>query len=835
MAEPNCLKCGLCNSCKTAMMQPDLRHVSTEKPCQILVIGEAPGAEEDSVGTPFVGQSGRLLREVMSEEGLADYGVAFTNVVHCRPPENRTPSVSQIKSCMPLLQQEIEDLNPRLIILAGNTPLKAVLGETGITNWQGVLIEQNGRAYLPVYHPAYILRNPEAINDFAAAMIKAAQYMENGSNALDVLGKYTIKQVRTTAEAQAMADDLLQAEVVAFDTESNISVEPFSEGTHPIACSFAAYPNNTAYAVVLGPATSDIVLQVLQSDIPKLLHNAKYDYQVILAEYGARINNIVGDSMLLSYVLDSTPGRHGLKELAGRYLGMYEYDYPLREYYAEHPDADPSKKGDMSRVPHEILLEYAAYDAVATLELHRVLDKELEPHQRALYQELIIPASNALAVMECNGVKLDVDVIKYYRALYKSVQRQKYAAMLAYPEVQKYLKNVEMDTFNPNSTVQMKIILFDKKHFGLKPKVMTATGEPSTSWDSISGHADACPFVKEYRYYKLLGKMLSTYIEPAEGWLGRDNRVHASYLLHGTATGRLASRRPNLQNIPTPEKEPDTLLAVHPIKNIFTNTWEGGCLLAVDYSGMELRTMASVAGVEGMLQAFREGKDVHSVVTCALFHYTYEEFIAKKKAGDQDAIAQRYRAKWVNWTLLYGGSEYTLMNLYGLPEDEAKALVKQYYTMFPEILDNREKVLKLARKNGYIESMFGRRRYLPYINDRDNSRRSSAEREAVNMPIQSAASDILVCGLVVLNDLMQQNGFKSLLVNTVHDSVMFDVYPGELDDLAWLVREVLENIPTKYGPEWFPGLDFTWFTCPLEIDAEFGTHYGCLEHYKYAD
>lgn len=831
--EPNCLKCGLCNSCKTAKMQPDLRHVSKEKPCEILVIGEAPGADEDAAGIPFVGQSGRLLREVMSEEGLADYGIAFTNVIHCRPPENKTPSAMQMKCCMPLLEQEIEELNPRLIILAGNTPLKAVLGETGITNWQGVLIEQNGRAYLPVYHPAYILRNPEAITDFAASMIKAAEFMENGSQALDVLGKYAIQQVRTAVEAETMREDLLTAEILSFDTESNISVEPFSKGTHPIACSFSS-SNGIAYAVILNPETYPAVLEVLKSDVPKVLHNAKYDYQVILAECGTRIHNIVGDSMLLSYVLDSTPGRHGLKELAGRFLGMYEYDYPLREYYAEHPDADPSRKGDMSRVPHEILLSYAAYDAIATFELHKILDKELEPHQRALYQELIIPASNALAVMECNGVKLDLDVIKYYRALYKSVQKQKYEAMLSYPEVQKYLKTSGV-TLNPNSPVQMKALLFDKKYFGLKPKSTTPTGEPSTGWDSISVHADTCPFVKDYRYYKLLGKMLSTYIEPAEEWLGRDERVHASYLLHGTATGRLASRRPNLQNIPTPEKEPDTLLAIHPIKNIFTNTWDGGCLLAVDYSGMELRTMASVAGVEGMLQAFREGKDVHSVVTCALFHYTYEEFIAKKKAGDQDAIAQRYRAKWVNWTLLYGGSEFTLMNLYGLPEDEAKALVKQYYTMFPEILDNRERVLKQARKNGYVESMFGRRRYLPYINDRDGSRRSSAEREAVNMPIQSAASDILVCGLVVLNDLMHDNGFKSLMVNTVHDSVMFDVYPGELDDLAWLVREVLENIPNRYGPEWFPGLDFSWFTCPLEIDAEFGTHYGCLEHYKYAD
>lgn len=832
MAETNCAKCGLQTSCKTVKMQPDTGHISADMPCEILVVGEAPGAEEDISGIPFTGNSGRLLREVMSEECLGQFGIVFTNVIHCRPPDNKTPSAMQMKHCLPQLLEEIEMYNPRLIILAGNTPLKALLGETGITTWQGVLVEKDGRAYLPVYHPAYVLRNTEAITAFADSIRKAADYMEGKDSAvIDVLQKYKMLKVQTAAEAAAMEEILLAEPIISFDTESNIGVEPFSAGTFPIACSFAA--ENIAYAVILNQETVPAVHRILQSRVPKVLHNAKYDYQVIFAEYGIRINNIVGDTMLLSYILDSTPGRHGLKELAGRHLGMYEYDAPLKEYYQQHPEADPSRKGDMSRVPHEILLEYASFDAIATFELHRILEKELSAEQCALYVDLIMPASNALAVMECNGVKLDLRTIKYYRALYRQVQNVRYAAMLEYPEVQKYLKSTKAARLNPNSPVQMKALLFDKKYFGLKPKEMTATGEPSTSWDSISVHAESCPFVKDYRYYKLLGKMLSTYIEPAEEWLGRDGRVHASYLLHGTATGRLASRRPNLQNIPTPEKEPDTLLAVHPIKNIFTHTWEGGSILAVDYSGMELRTMASVAGVEGMLSAFREGKDVHSVVTCALFHYTYDEFIAKKKAGDQEAISQRYRAKWVNWTLLYGGSEHTLMNLYGLPEDEAKSLVKQYYTMFPEILLNRDNVLKLARKNGYVESRFGRRRYLPYINDRDGSRRSSAEREAVNMPIQSAASDILVCGLVVLNDLMQQNGFRSLMVNTVHDSVMFDVYPGELDDLAWLVREVLEKVASKYGPEWFPHLDFSWFTCPLEIDAEFGDHYGCLEHYKY--
>lgn len=830
--EPNCEKCKLLSTCKSPKMLPDERHLAkTGFPCDILVVGEAPGAEEDSKGVPFVGQSGTLLRNSLRESEASDkYGVVFTNVVHCRPPENASPSVHQIKYCLPLLQGEIEKYNPKAILLLGNTPLKAVLGENGITNWQGVLIEKDSRIYMPMWHPAYVLRNPAAIVDFGIAIENVVECLDGGGKKVDVVDKYELFTISTEVEARQMQSYLLSCKQIAFDTESNIGVDPFKEGTHPILVSFAG--EYKAYCVVLNASTIPVVLEVLQSSVPKVLHNSKYDDQVVFAEWGIHIENIVGDTMLLSYTLDSTPGRHGLKELAGRYLGMYEYDLPLRDYYSSHREADPSKGGDMSKVPLDILTAYSALDAVATLELHKALYAEADKPQLAVYENILIPGSRTLGRIECNGVMLDREEISYYRALYSSVQKQIFTRIMKDPTVTRYLADTGQATFNINSPVQMKALLFDKKYLGLKPGGTTEKGDPSTGWDSIKGYADTVQFVKDYHYYKLLGKMLSTYIIPAEGWLGKDGRCHSNYLLHGTATGRLASRNPNLQNIPTPEKEPDTLLAVHPIKNLFTHTWDGGCLLAVDYSGMELRTMASVAGVEGMLAAFREGKDVHSVVTCALFHYTYDEFIAKKKAGDQEAISQRYRAKWVNWTLLYGGSAHTLMSLYGLPEDEANTLVKKYYTMFPEILSSKDKVIKFARQHKYVESKFGRRRYLPGINDSDGSKRSAAEREAVNMPIQSAASDILVCGLIVIQDLLEQNRLKTLLVNTVHDSAMFDVYPGELEDVAFIVKDVLENVPTKYGPEWFPGLDFSWFTCPLEIDMEVGHHYGALEHYK---
>jgi len=164
-------------------------------------------------------------------------------------------------------------------------------------------------------------------------------------------------------------------------------------------------------------------------------------------------------------------------------------------------------------------------------------------------------------------------------------------------------------------------------------------------------------------------------------------------------------------------------------------------------------------------------------------------------------------------------------------EDEAQELVDKYYDLFPEILEYKHDTLEFARKHGYVTSPFGRKRELPYINDQDHGYRSKAERAALNMPIQSAASDMLLCALVIIVDAMRDNKFKSLVANTVHDSIMFDVYPGELDDLAWMCVEIMENVPTKYGPEWFPSLDFSWFTVPLVADVEVGSHYGSVEEY----
>lgn len=871
---PGCLKCKLYEGCKSPVMPPDLTGM-TNGVCDIMFVGEAPGETEDNTNTPFVGKAGQFLREAVEAAGLNNYNIIYTNAVRCRPPNNSTPTARQITYCQHFIIDEIEKHNPAIVMLLGNVPLKSVLGEVGITHWRGTILERNGRRYAPAWHPSYVLREAahatELFRDFDAVADAIS-----GAAVHDVSKGYERYLISTAAEVEEMHQIIMSVGKCSMDTESNLGIHPYQPGCHPIMMSFAVSGPGLqrAWAVtnLSDPEVVESLLSLIQDEsIQKVYHNAKYDALVCYAEYGIWPANVVGDSALASYLLDSAPGGHGLKELAGRYLGMYEYDQKLQEYHAQHPESDPKRHGDNSLVPVDLLADYASLDAVATLELENLLYHELGDGEAnntlaVLYEQLMLPANMQLAKLESAGLVVDADIDRRYVKVYNECRAQQYQQIMQDPYVKKYIKHMqtELDAdyhskkhkkaapafhLNPGSYEQMRTIIYGSGYYHLEPLAFTPTGKPSLSWDVLKEYAGQHPFLKLYRYYILLTKMLSTYLEPALDWRGRDYHVHMSISTINTVTGRTASSDPmNSQNIPTPEKEPGTLLATLPIKNIFTHTWWGstdrvhwpsdnsdilagksGCVLAADYSGMELRVMASVSQCRGMIDIFESGADVHSVVTCKLYGYELADFVRRRKAGDEAAISARYHAKWVNWTLLYGGSAYTLHQLYGIPMPEAERLVNTYYTMFPEVLQYRGETIDFARRNGYVESPFGRRRYMPYINDSNDSKRHAAEREAINMPIQSAASDVLLCALIIISD--QITGRQSRLMNTVHDSLMGDIYPGELPVMAHTMRDVMEGVPTKYAKRYFPGLDFSWLTVPLVADLEFGHFYGSLTDY----
>lgn len=868
-----CDGCDLASGCKTVCMSPDISGMrATPEPgpdcvCDVMIVGEAPGHDEDLVGTPFVGASGTLLRTVVEDVGLDEFGIVYTNVVRCRPPNNAAPSAKQIKACTPKLLAEIERFGPTMVILLGNIPLKAVLGESGITAWRGSRLERDHVIYVPTFHPAYILRNNMELPTFVEDLQKVYDILSDNDNR-SVVYEYDIRLVAGEADAKEMYEAILAACMVSWDTESRNS-RPYATGSRMIMLSFAVdRPTKRAWAVL--PDNAKVVAYckkiLCNENIKVICHNAKYDQHVVKQAWGIDVPNIVGDSMIASWVLDSTPGRHGLKHLAGRYLGMYEYNRELDVYHAQNPKSDPSKKGgDQSLVPVDILAPYAAMDAIATLELHKRLYKKMDPVQRTLYNQLFLPVSYALQRMEEWGVNIDLAIVQRYAKVYDAIRCRQYADLLELPVVKKFSKDRQSKldkaydvkyagkttrvkrptfTFNPNSDLQMRELLFTKRYLGLEVLGKTEKGEASTKWEYLKPFANDNPFLHTYHYFSLMDKTLSTYIYPAVRWLDADGRVRSTYNVHGTSSGRLSSSDPNLQNIPTPEKEPDTVLSVLPVKNIFTaSDWgdpgpeltakyadllgpyvsKGGLLLSADYSGMELRTMASTCHCQGMLDIFARGEDVHRIVSSAIFNVPI----------DQVTKEMRYAGKWTNWTLLYGGNEYVLQRLYGVPLDEGKRFVVAYYNMFPEILEYQKECVEFARDHGYIESMIGQRRYLPYINDNRNPKqRAHAEREAINHPIQSVASQMLLMVLIILDDLMYKHyQLRAKMVNTVHDEALFDTPLDEVPLVARLVTYTMENLPAIKQP-WFPDIDLSWFICPLKAEVEVGSHYGSLVEYQ---
>lgn len=854
---PNCDKCQLFQTCKSPWMQPS---GNTTEPL-VLVVGEAPGADEDERGIPFVGQSGQLLRSALENVGLnVKADVAFTNVVKCRPPENKI-SKKAIDLCKHYVFDEIKAYDPSIVFLMGNSPLSAVLEQSGISNWNGVVVQREGVTYVPLFHPAYILRNMGAMDEWLSAILKAVDSLfdeEEEETGVEYIFPKTASDLN---DMMAYFTDYAYTtdDMISFDVET-ASLDPFAHHNLLLGVSFAHGSRAYSFPLEHEEAESwwssleaheyayNITKSLLEGFNKRIIgHNIKFDQQharfLLEDEFEAG-----GDTMILSHLLDSRQGIHGLKRLAGIHLGMYDYDKPLQDYIKTNPKANPNRGGSYAAIPLKLLLPYAAKDAYATYQLHGILYQKLSEKQKHLYNEMLMPASNVLARMEYNGMKIDDFVADRYITVYRVRQEEIYEEILKDKKVQKFIKDKQlmidearppnskakrvMFNFNPNSVMQLKELYF--KYYKMPVTDVTETGEPSTKAGVMKPLEKKYPIIKLIRYYKLLTKMLGTYLEPSlTSWKRGDGRVHSTYNMHGTRTGRLSSSNPNLQNIPTPEKEPGTLLEIMPIKNIFTYTFPKGVVMSVDYSGMELRVFASLAKCDSMIAIHESGADFHSMVAIMSTTGRDVDEITKEEANrfKDDFKPVRYRYKWTNWTLLFGGDEYTLVSLYDVPVNDAKATVKSYYQRFPEVLEFREWTTEFGSTYGYIESPFGRREHLHYINDRDVGKANKDKRAAVNMPVQSGASDTLLCSLVIIDKFIRDRGLRSMLVNTVHDSIVLDVHPDEIDEVAALCVDVMENVK-RYALIYMPNVDFSWLICPLKADVDVGTHYGAYIDYK---
>ncbi len=577
-------------------------------------------------------------------------------------------------------------------------------------------------------------------------------------------GPGTYEQVTTAAQLEAWLARLRAAELIAFDTETD-SLDPMR--ARIVGLSFAVEPKRAAYVPLAHDypgappqLARDTVLAALQPLLedparPKLGQHAKYDVNV-LSTYGIVMQGVAHDTMLESYVLNSTASRHDMDSLARRHIGHETVSY-------EQVTGKGARQIPFSQVDVDTACGYAAEDADVTLRLHRVLwpKIEAEPRLRSVYETIEMPLVPVLARMEQRGVLIDSAALK----------RQSHELATRMHELSEQAHALAGRSFSLDSPKQLQAILFDE--LKLPSSMKTPSGQPSTNEEALEAIANQHALPRVVLDYRALAKLRSTYTEKlADNVNPRTGRVHTNYNQATAATGRLSSVEPNLQNIPIRTEEGRR------IRQAFVAP-DGWRVVAADYSQIELRIMAHLSGDPGLLAAFHGGQDVHRATAAEVFGLPQEQVDAN----------QRRAAKAINFGLMYGMGAFGLARQLGVGRAEAQDYMARYFARYPGVQTFMEEVREKARRDGYVETVFGRRLHLDYIHSRNAVQRAGAERAAINAPMQGTAADIIKRAMIAVDAwLADQHDWAHMLMQ-VHDELVFEVRADRVDAVIGGVRE----------------------------------------------
>ena len=594
-------------------------------------------------------------------------------------------------------------------------------------------------------------------NTAAGYARSAATEEEVPDPALAAKGEYTT--VLTHGQLKAWVATLTAADEFAFDTETD-ALDAMQANL--VGLSFSAEPGNGCYIPVGhtypgAPAqldlreTLDVLRPLLESTKHrKLGQHGKYDIHV-LRRHGVNVDGYADDTMLESFIWNSSATRHDMDSLAKRYLG---YDTIKFEEVA----GKGAKQIPFSEVAIDDATGYAAEDADITLRLHRVLSAKLatEPSLQKVYREIEIPLVPVLARMEANGILIDGDELRKQSA---DLSRRMLAA-------QQKATELAGRTFNLDSPKQLQALLFDE--LKLPALVKTPTGQPSTNEEALEAIADQHELPRIILEYRGLAKLRSTYTDKLPEMIDPDTgRVHTSYHQAGAATGRLASSDPNLQNIPIRTDDGRR------IRKAFIAP-PGRKLVACDYSQIELRIMAHLSEDAGLLRAFAAGADIHRATAAEVFG----------KPLDEVSGNERRAAKAINFGLMYGMSAFGLARQLDIGRGEAQDYIALYFNRYPGVREFMERTRKEAHERGYVETVFGRRLYLDNINARNQGLRAGAERAAINAPMQGTAADIIKRAMIEIDRWIAAHADQAKMLLQVHDELVFECDADFVDTLV---------------------------------------------------
>lgn len=761
---------------------------------KLVIIGEAPGRIENSQGRPFVGEAGQLLRQELLNHDFNMEDILITNVVWCRPPGNETPKQECMEACYNFYSNwwEAIEEKPRTFMLAGRTATDFFI--KGLKPKRGNVYKVEDAILVPVFHPAFLLpgRSPYAIWDFKDDLKLIHGIVNRGEQE-----KVVYRTVTSVREMNKLLDDVKGADLFSFDLET-VGLDPYAEGAKILVVSLAlSFPDGSIEAWVLpilhkkaehGLSFTTLVANlkvIFASDADKVGQNAKFDIRW-LKSIGVEVTNFYFDTMIAQYLLNSKEfDPIGLNHLTWMYFPEFGgYGDDLGDYDAIE-DWDYQK-----------FLDYSASDAYMCLRIFQVQEELLDKENLDfVYENVLKDATGSIAEVEDNGFKIDYEYVKQYISVSK--KREEILDKKIREDPLLPLTEEERKEFNFGSNKQLGDLLFKK--MGLPVLRKTEKGAPSVDADTLKefysrGTTFLGDLLEKKKYTKNRSTYLENYLEAAE--LNSEHLVRTSYHL-GTRGGRLSSSDPPIQNLP---KE---------LRNSFISRFEDGMLVEGDFKQVEMRVCAIYSKDANLIQMLNSGVDIHRESIAKV-----KELMTGRSWKLEDITPEeRQKGKGINFGFIYGRQAPSIAEEFGIPLDEAETFRNGFFELFPKVLDFHEACRRKFKETGYAYSILGRRRFLGGYDD------AKAFNRCVNFPIQSLASDVCLYTLSNLWKVMKREGYKSKIVATVHDSIVVDAHPDEIEKVVLL----LEDMPKR--------INLFDFEIPVSfpMDINIGERWGSLE------
>lgn len=744
-------------------------------------------SEPSPGGKLLDGKAGEFLWDELKELGLEQHQFFISSATKCLPKDYSTPTDGQIRICSDsYLQRELRGIKPQYGLALGNAGIKATLGRKGITELNGSTYEHGGATWVACLHPNAVLRNPRLLDSFRGALLvyKRLVYDEEGIPATRTTG---VRSLKTLADLVA---DLEKAEFGSIDVESWSEHQfgglyPWDSSARLSALNLSFKPG-TAYVIPLwterspwkNPYQLIAKLKPLIEAVPRwYMHNGKFDEEWLHA-IGINIRQYM-DTMGAVYALDEN-NRKDLGFTSQVYLGAPAYK-------------DLLNKKHTNLTPIDDLIEYGGQDADYTLRLGMKLETKLkaDPLANKIFRKVLMPAVNTLTDVEING--MPVHRGKFHHRWNKTLKNRQNQVDI----IQDFVPS-DMHPFNPNSTIQLSRLLYERLDFPVLE--LTGAKKPSTREGVLvrlndldeSGVIDAILEYRKWEGYR------SRYFENWDKRMDAGGRLHSTFKPFHTVTGRLSSSEPNLQQVPRD----------HFIRGIIGGR-RGWTIVEADYSQVELRIVAHISGDKTMSRAYHLGRDIHTETAMATTGLSEPEITSEI----------RKKAKAVNFGFVYGMGankfqEYSKEN-YGIDvtEAEAKAYRDAFFATFKSLRPWHARQRKMAERTGYVLSPIGRKRHLWDIESENPGIRAEAQRQAINSPVQSMASDMMLMSMVRLHKKLNPSHAK--IIGTVHDSILFEIRDEYLDRLIPRITNTMETLPLEkvFG---------CVLTVPIKADVKIG-------------